>query len=73
MTTTSISITIDTNLLRQLDESRGLIPRSRFLSKIVADVYATKDFNETKSDDGDLGRAPVTTSTKVHKRSNDAR
>lgn len=68
-----IGITIDEQLLQEIDEERGMIPRSRFLSKIVADAFATKDGNIKKSDDGDLGRASVNTNrTKPRLDRNDA-
>jgi hypothetical protein len=39
MPTVNIGITIDAELLQRVDDDRGMIPRSRFLSKIVADAY----------------------------------
>lgn len=39
MATAKIGITIDEGLLQRVDDDRGMVPRSRFLSKIVADSY----------------------------------
>ena len=42
MTTSKIGVTLDTTLLQRLDKDRGLVPRSRYLAKIIEDAYKEK-------------------------------
>ncbi len=43
MTKKIVGISLDTILLSKLDKVRGLIPRSRYLEKIIGDRLADND------------------------------
>jgi metal-responsive CopG/Arc/MetJ family transcriptional regulator len=68
MVMSNFSISMEDKLLQRIDKDRGMVPRSRFIAKLVADAYANKVVDVRNSDDGDLGRAPAITNT-THLRS----
>jgi metal-responsive CopG/Arc/MetJ family transcriptional regulator len=42
MPRSTIAISLEEELIAKLDRERGLVPRSRFIEKMLADAYANK-------------------------------
>jgi metal-responsive CopG/Arc/MetJ family transcriptional regulator len=38
----TVAISLEKELIQKVDQDRGLIPRSRFIEQMLADVYAQK-------------------------------
>lgn len=44
-----ISITLDENLMKEIENKRGLIPRSRFIEDLIRDGLKIKEVNHEEN------------------------